>query len=1122
MNPDKDLFDLIIELIEKVLGHPVSPFFEKALAVFFILAIIAIAANALILGIKTLINEVIIPVFYNKEQKRRRSRRQLFADHVEAEIRYLNSRESWNDNRFAELEAEVEAEGGRKIFGWIKINIGVGTRLRREKSLSSAIENSTVPLVLLEGDPGSGKSVALRHVAQQMARKAEKSRSLKSVIPLYINLKNLKRDEGETIDRKFIGDFVLKSINRINDRDIDEFLKDEFQSGLEEGSWFFLFDSFDEIPEILSSTESDAIIRMYAEAIRDFLHGMNRCKGIVASREYKGPRYLGWPKFRIVSLSAKRRAELIKRTNLPSTVQQRIFSGISFAPIEFRSMTSNPMFLSLLCEYMLKPNTEFPKYTHIVFEEYVSKRLERDEDRLKTRFAKSPSELRIAAEKLAFCMTADVGLGLSPTLEALRNSTEMLDLSLGLDFDTYVEALEYLKLARIDKQLEESVKLFTFAHRRFQEYFATVIVLKESWRVSSKELLSNGKWRETAVTLIQTQSVEQLSKIIETAEIMFTSALEEMETQFGDYEVKPSKEKKKKSYFEEMGVGILTRKIFERRQATYSWVEDLIIEFNEKESIKKRKQESLESFGQPIDWPKGIYHLLSILQDGITGKSKLLSPSFRALIDKYLLFVCETGGLDDKKMAIEISSISTQNTFIKILRTGFVTSGNWTKNAVYKQLARLKEMPTEFSRFIRNLLIGRMFDGNLFVGRQEVYAQLARLDKSKNFIYTARLLAWMPLIDHLLVAFSILLIFNSSLFTFSSAYSVSLIIILYIVLRWHAKPLWRLGMNLSSSNFFNNWIVTPVGSAGMFMLFGIFAWLFLVVIEREDFVISFASLSLLQLSIAFYMLILALNIWSTIALVEAFTGKRTHPIWWILFLLYPLFIVPAFVALAVWQIIFFIFIIGDNLFLITRFPLIIQKLAKERSLKPNVIVHIVSKYVSLTIFLPSLMFIPIILFLSPYILNYVFGGGLVVFLLYMFYKTGISMLKEKFELKKHNMSELESTSIDLNEFVEYLQLFNSRVVRIKIINEAIERQLITRSQENEGHLRNLISFVQAVLNENLINHYRYLKTIDPSLISSLGFGDLSEKPPKKVVWDQEQLDQLCSLLDQTRTSNINP
>lgn len=61
--------------------------------------------------------------------------------------------------------------------------------------------------------------------------------------------------------------------------------RDEFDWGLRTGTWLFLFDSFDEIPDILGSTETDTVVEEYADALFHFLHGMNQCRGVVASRE---------------------------------------------------------------------------------------------------------------------------------------------------------------------------------------------------------------------------------------------------------------------------------------------------------------------------------------------------------------------------------------------------------------------------------------------------------------------------------------------------------------------------------------------------------------------------------------------------------------------------------------------------------------------------------------------------------------------------------------------------------------------------------------------------------------------------------------------------------------------
>jgi predicted NACHT family NTPase len=179
---------------------------------------------------------------------------------------------------------------------------GFETGCNREKSLSKAIERTNDRLIHLEGEPGAGKSVALRYVTRVLALRAAKSKALKSSIPIYINLKELNRDEGQSIDRNLIESYVLKTLMRANDRNVEEFLDQEFRLGIEEGRWLFLFDSFDEIPEVLSSTEFDEIIKHYTNALSDFFSGFNQCRGVIASRHFRAPGRSQWAQFRILPL----------------------------------------------------------------------------------------------------------------------------------------------------------------------------------------------------------------------------------------------------------------------------------------------------------------------------------------------------------------------------------------------------------------------------------------------------------------------------------------------------------------------------------------------------------------------------------------------------------------------------------------------------------------------------------------------------------------------------------------------------------------------------------------------------------------------------------------------------
>lgn len=199
----------IKEVLKTLFEGDIPPIILKVVAIF-----LALWASLFLLSkIKKLWSENFWPLFYDAEKKRKRRRRQLFANHIYSEIKRLNTLEAWSDYRFAELEAEVEAEGKGKMFSLVPFLKRTRKGLRRERSLSKALKSSQERLILLEGDPGSGKSVALRYVAQSMVQKAMEATNINTVIPIYINLKELVRPGETPIDRKLIQTFVFNSLN---------------------------------------------------------------------------------------------------------------------------------------------------------------------------------------------------------------------------------------------------------------------------------------------------------------------------------------------------------------------------------------------------------------------------------------------------------------------------------------------------------------------------------------------------------------------------------------------------------------------------------------------------------------------------------------------------------------------------------------------------------------------------------------------------------------------------------------------------------------------------------------------------------------------------------------------
>lgn len=508
-------FDDLKKLVDYFLD-PATSWQVKALAIIALLIVVAPVISALPPVIRECVNVIRWAAGRRlSAERRRRRKRQTFARHLDNQLRQLELQEDWRDEKYAELEAEVEIEQTWRTRWMRRLLPFRRSTLRRVRSLSQALSRSGVPLVLLEGEPGAGKSIALRHLARMLAKRAAKSTKVDGTIPLYINLKQLDIRPDE-VNAAQIRTFALATLNEVNSRDVQEVLDTEFDRGLEEGTWLFLFDSFDEIPDLLSAQDTRRVAPLYAQAIADFLGPFSKCRGVVASRDFTSPDSSQYTRFRILRLSERQQRKLIRRADLDRPVDRALRSGLATASQDVATFASNPMFLGLLCEHM-RTTGQFPANSHAVFEDYLGHRLQRDAQRIKARFAVEVDFVRAGAEEIAFLMASVPRMGLTPSKEMLLASASGLDTLTPRWVGTILEALEYSKLGRTDVNTAGKAT-FSFVHRRFQEYFATCVVIHEGRRVPVASLLDNDQWRETAVTLLQIQSKQDTEPLLTEAQ----------------------------------------------------------------------------------------------------------------------------------------------------------------------------------------------------------------------------------------------------------------------------------------------------------------------------------------------------------------------------------------------------------------------------------------------------------------------------------------------------------------------------------------------------------------------------------------------------------------------------
>ncbi|MGK7894825.1 MAG: NTPase (NACHT family), partial [Xenococcus sp. (in: cyanobacteria)] len=541
-------------------------------------------------------------------------------------------------------------------------------------------------------------------------------------------------------------------LNRINDRDIEEFLDNEFDIGLKQKTWLFLFDSFDELPEVLSSVEADEFTRSYAEAIDDFLGGFNKCQGIIASRQFRGPKHLGWPRFRILPLE-NRRWELIRKAQLDRP--KELMSQLRNASQEIQEMTKNPMFLGILCENM-RDGSPFPQNTHSIFESYLEKRLTRDKDRLKKRFNLEPSAVRTMAERVAFCMSLDPNLGLSPTRAEIRNAMGNLEFRVPGNFDKFLNALEYLKLARSeDETIAGDSPLFTFSHRRFQEYFGTCVVLRDLNRINPRQLLTDGRWRETTVVIFQTQEPENFAPILAEA-----------------------------------------RDLLDKVLGSLAGLIDDPIEYVNRESF-----EQSSSAPKNFSWPRGLLNLLGLLQDGFISRMNDLPDDIQMQAGRLLLSASTKGNLSDKKWSLEVAGITPQPVLLWLLRNAFSSESQWLKEVAYRQAARLSKIPDDISADIRRALLSLFSTNRLRKEFFATYAHLSRLDQSSKYLSVLRLLQWINPIDICLHIGSLIFLLLYLSRTFLLPISVPVAIVFIVILLWTYSSLRIFSSVVSSTRF---------------------------------------------------------------------------------------------------------------------------------------------------------------------------------------------------------------------------------------------------------------------------------------------------------------------------------
>jgi hypothetical protein len=286
---------------------------------------------------------------------------------------------------------------------------------------------------------------------------------------------------------------------------------------------------------------------------------------------------------------------------------------------------------------------------------------------------------------------------------------------------------------------------FEFAHRRVHEYLAASFVRREPRRVPRAQLLTDGRWREAAVACLQLGDDRQLAGLLDAAAELLDRALAQ--------------------------------------------VPDLV----DDDDVDNTSPLQLSPDPVPFAWPVRVLHVLALLDAGLANRSSTIAEPLRRRAGRLLLTATRDGTTADRKTALGAVGSASQAVRERLLRAAFADDSAELRDAAYRQVGRLRQVPDDIAGHIRRMLLtlwGQGWAPRGELGRQQltIRAQLLRLPEPEAFLATMRLVLRVPIVDLVIASAVCLRIVVVDHSAFSLLLVVGLLLYGY-ARRWkYAKP----------------------------------------------------------------------------------------------------------------------------------------------------------------------------------------------------------------------------------------------------------------------------------------------------------------------------------------------
>ncbi|QFX96751.1 hypothetical protein GCD22_02567 [Acidithiobacillus thiooxidans ATCC 19377] len=345
------------------------------------------------------------------------------------------------------------------------------------------------------------------------------------------------------------------------------------------------------------------------------------------------------------------------------------------------TLANTPLFLTLLCRYVKGAKTA-PKNDYELLSLQIDGLAHRDPAYLRRIYGLDPAELLKGAQRIARLFAEESSLGLAPTIDQVETVLNKAEVP-GGDIQRFVAAMVDAKIARADvANAALGDRRFAFAHRRYQEALFVRHLVAHPGYLSGYDLLTEPRWREYAVTLLQTQPDEALIEMFEAAVQILVEATD-------------------RQY---------------RRDALIP----------------------LSDCCGYFEWTSESTQMLNLLQEGLARRVSIIPEMLSTHVEKFLKVRWETGDSFDRMMVVRVATLLPQATLSKYLEETFLVGSDKAQSEGFNHTTALVgEIPSAVKQAVLDRLADEILgakDASALLRMEALVARLPR-DLGAGYVY---------------------------------------------------------------------------------------------------------------------------------------------------------------------------------------------------------------------------------------------------------------------------------------------------------------------------------------------------------------------------------------------------